>query len=167
MSTIQNGIWAGAIATAPMTLAMFEMQNRLPEEEKSPLPPATITFQALRKLGLHRELSAPRRVDATMISHFQYGIGCGVIYSLLRRSSQGSPLASGIAFGLGVWAFSYMVMLPAFGVRASAYKMPAKRNALMILAHVVWGATLGLAEKQMKTFGQETMDGSGKAPAAE
>jgi len=43
-------------------------------------------------------------------------------------------------------------MLPALGILHPATEHPARRNALMIGAHIVWGTTLGLAVEQL--FGQ-------------
>jgi hypothetical protein len=52
---------------------------------------------------------------------------------------------AGVGFGLAVWAVSYLGWLPAAGILSPATEHPARRNALMIGAHVVWGATTGLA----------------------
>lgn len=47
-------------------------------------------------------------------------------------------------FGLGVWAASYLGLLPAAGVRHSPrYDVPA-RTALILTSHLVWGAAAGL-----------------------
>lgn len=167
MNLVQNGIWSGLLATGPMTLAMFRMQRALPEKEKSPLPPATLTSQITGAFGVDQHLPAQIRPDATMISHFAYGAACGVLYSWLERKNQMAPLAKGSLFGIGVWAASYLGWIPVFGLRASGYKMPIRRNGLMLLAHLVWGASLGFAANEMKNFGNEMLDGHRKAPLAE
>lgn len=168
MNTFQNGIWSGLLATGPMTLAMFRMQESLPKSEKSPLPPATLTSEITGAVGLDQKVPAQFRPDLTMASHFGYGATGGILYSFLsKRAPEASPLLKGSLFGMCVWAASYLGWIPAFGLRASAYKMPAKRNALMIMSHLIWGASLGLAEKEMRKFGNQMLDGHRKAPLAE
>jgi putative membrane protein len=39
---------------------------------------------------------------------------------------------------------SYLLALPILKILTPATEHPARRNILMILAHFVWGATLGL-----------------------
>jgi hypothetical protein len=52
-------------------------------------------------------------------------------------------VASGVMFGLAVWAGSYLGWLPATGIRHHAKEDPPARNALMIAAHVVYGGATG------------------------
>lgn len=167
MNTAQNGIWAGLLATGPMTLAMFALQRQLPASQKSPLPPATLTSQITETVGIDQRLNLNRREDLTMISHFGYGAACGLLYALGLKKFKASPLLKGSLFGLGVWATSYMGWIPAFSLRANAYNMPAKRNGLMVLAHLVWGASLAFSENEMRKFGNQMLDGHRKAPLAE
>jgi hypothetical protein len=49
-----------------------------------------------------------------------------------------------VAYGLAVWAGSYLGWLPAAGVLPPATEEPAGKNAVMILAHVACGAALGV-----------------------
>jgi hypothetical protein len=44
---------------------------------------------------------------------------------------------------MAVWAGSYLGLLPAAGILPSATRDYPERNAVMIGAHVVWGAALG------------------------
>jgi uncharacterized membrane protein YagU involved in acid resistance len=170
MKTLQRGLWAGIIATGPMTLAMFLLFRRLPTREKSPLPPATISSEIQDGILGKAGLAAQGLTDLAMISHFAYGAVCGALFASLRRSEEDSSLRAagrGAAFGAGVWAFNYLGMLPAFNFRASAYKMPARRNAMMLFSHLIWGLSLGLAELHMHQSGNRMLQGHGKAFAAE
>ncbi|MEJ7606229.1 MAG: DUF6789 family protein [Bryobacteraceae bacterium] len=54
------------------------------------------------------------------------------------------PAAEGALYGLAVWGGSYLGVMPATGLYKSATEEPAARNALMIAAHLVWGAALGV-----------------------
>lgn len=168
MNTAQNGIWSGLLATGPMTLAMFALHRQLPSAQKSPLPPATLTSQITSLFGIDQRLKQNPRENMTMFSHFGYGATCGLLYALgFKKWMARSPFINGSLFGLGVWAASYMGWIPAFGLRANAYKMPVKRNGLMILAHLIWGVSLGIAENEMRRFGNQMLDGHRKAPQAE
>ncbi|MEX0759993.1 MAG: hypothetical protein WD100_10475, partial [Tistlia sp.] len=50
----------------------------------------------------------------------------------------------GVGFASGVWTASYFGWEPAFGLLRSASSHPARRNALMLSVHLVWGSSLGL-----------------------
>lgn len=167
MHALTNGIWAGLLATGPMTLAMFRLHRSLPADEQSPLPPATITTDVMKPAISPRAVSPEARVNLTMANHFAYGAACGALYAFGPSRMKRSPIATGALFGLGVWAGSYLGWLPAVGMRSNAFRMPAKRNALMILSHLVWGASLGFAENELRRRGSRILDGVRKAPNAE
>jgi uncharacterized membrane protein YagU involved in acid resistance len=142
---VRGGL-AGFAATAPMTMAMDLMHRGLPGWERYPLPPREITEELVHGAGLSDELGQAERTALTMANHFAYGAAAGTLYPLVAERVAGGPLATGIAYGLGVWAASYLGLLPALGLLAPATEHPRGRTALMVAAHVVWGACLGLAE---------------------
>jgi putative membrane protein len=171
MNGLLSGLYGGFIATGPMTLLMFERQDHFPESEKSPLPPATLSFETLEKagesMGFQPKLSPDAQTAVTMASHFAYGAAAGAVYGVALGKAPIPPLAKGIAYGLGVWSLNYLGITPALGFRAAAPKMPARRNAMMIFAHVVWGACLAYATEKLIESGKEMLAGEKKAPAAE
>ena len=61
-----------------------------------------------------------------------------------RRVTEGMAEKAGVGFGVAVWAGSYLGWLPAAGIISPATEHPPRRNALMIAAHVVWGAAAGM-----------------------
>jgi putative membrane protein len=138
------GTLAGFIATAPMSAAMGAMKRFLPWQERYPLPPHLITMQVAERAGVEDDLNRPGRAVATAAGHFGYGALTGTLYGALSRHLPGPPALKGIAYGLGVWTVSYLGLLPLSGLYAPATEQPGRRNALMIAAHVVWGAGLGL-----------------------
>lgn len=154
-SELPTGLVSGLIATAPMTAAMELLHRRLPPHERHPLPPRQITQRLTRKVGVEQELDEPGHRALTLVSHFGYGGAAGGVYALLAdrvlpRPGRGDaipPVARGAVQGAGygvlVWAASYLGLLPAAGLMAPATRHPARRNALMIVAHLIWGATLG------------------------
>ena len=132
----------GLTATLPMTIAMEAMFRRLSLPQRYPLPPRTISMRLAGAAGIRPELDERERLGVTLLNHFGYGTAAGAVYGLLARRLLPGALG-GAVYGLGVWAGSYLGLLPATGLYPPATEESARRNALMIAAHVVWGATLG------------------------
>ncbi len=149
-SRILTGAFAGFIATAPMTLAMELMHRMLPAAERYPLPPSEITAELTDDAGVSEQLEPEQHVALTLVNHFAYGAGVGSIYGALANKLPLSPMINGIGFGLGVWAVSYLGLLPAMGILRPATEHPARRNVLMIVAHVVWGSVTGLVVERLR-----------------
>lgn len=133
---------AGFSATMLMTAAMWRMHAALPRDERYPLPPREIT-EKLPVAGMGEDA-------ATLAYHFAYGGLTGAMFAAVCRRS---GVAAGVAYGAAVWTASYLGWIPAFGILKWATRHPARRNALMLAAHAVWGAGLGagLAELQRST----------------
>lgn len=140
-------VLAGAIATIPMTMAMNSMHKHLPIMESYPLPPRKITKNVSKEIGLWRHLSKKQKDLLTVIGHYSYGAFTGSIYFPFIQKLNLPKIAGGITFGLLVWGVSYLGWLPASGLYPSAKRTPLKRNLLMIAAHIIWGAALGMLYK--------------------
>lgn len=136
------GLLAGLVATVPMSVAMEAGVRRLPWHERYALPPREITERLEDAVSRSKPLSHEQRHVATWIAHLGYGSAMGGLYGLLA-SALPPNAATGTAFGLGVWAVSYLGWLPATGLFRPATREPARRVALMVGAHVVWGLVLG------------------------
>jgi uncharacterized membrane protein YagU involved in acid resistance len=142
-SWLQGGI-AGFIATGPMSLFMVATQRFLPKRQQYALPPEIITEELAHRTHLRWHMNKKQVKAATVVSHFGYGAAMGMLYGLLaKKVSLPSPV-KGILFGLVVWAASYLAMLPLIGMSESGQREPGKRNLMMIAAHAVWGAAMGL-----------------------
>lgn len=153
MNPVLTGAIAGTVATAAMTWAMVRMHKRLPASERYPLPPREITQDLAERAGLARSLGEEGLRNASLASHFAYGAAVGGLYGALgsRFAPGGTPTAAGgVAYGLAVWAGSYLGWIPALNVLRLATRHPARRNALMLAAHVVWGAATGLVAASMR-----------------
>ena len=148
-SPLIAGALAGFVATAPMTAAMEAMHRRLPAAERYPLPPSEITEQIEAAAGARRRIDEPEHVAASLVTHFAVGTAAGGLYGPLAAGLRPNPLLGGVAFGLAVWATGYLGVLPALDLLRPATEHPPRRNALMITAHVVWGATLGVLLNRM------------------
>lgn len=157
MRRLLIGSLAGLAATVPMTAAMVWMHRRLPEDEQYPLPPRQVTMNVAEAAGVveREELGEPEKRAATLVAHFAYGAGVGALYGPVASQLPLPPVVSGMAYGVAVWAGSYLGWLPAAGLLAPATEHPARRTALMIAAHLVWGASagalVGLLEKEKKS----------------
>ena len=134
MNRILLGALAGLAATGPMTLAMKLMHEQLPREERYPLPPRQVTEGLAEKAGVNEHLDEEERETHVAVS---------------GKRLDGHPVLAGVGFGFAVWAASYLGWLPAAGIISPATEHPARRNALMIAAHVVWGATTGVAIERL------------------
>ena len=122
------------------------MKRRLPAPERYPLPAGEITYRALDAVAGRAKWPADRATDAATLAHFGFGAAAGAAYGALRNEP---TLASAIRYGLAVWTVSYFGWVPAFGFLTPAHRHPVRRSALMIAAHVVWGATLGWAARHL------------------
>jgi Protein of unknown function (DUF1440) len=146
-----EGSLAGLAATVPMTAAMEAMHRRLPEYERYPLPPRQVTMNAAARAGVEPPPDEAQRTGLTLAAHFAYGAFLGGLYGLVAPGLPLPGVAKGVGYGLAAWAGNYLGLLPALGLHPPATRHPPRRNALMIAAHVIWGAAvgalMGLAEK--------------------
>lgn len=150
-TALMNGALAGFAATLPMSAVMLAAREFLPPQEQYPLPPSEIVSDVAQKAGAEEAAAGPEHNLLTTTAHFAYGAAAGALYAVLPHQVSPSPALNGTLFGLAVWAGSYLGLLPALGILRPATEHPARRNALMIAAHVVWGSTLGaLVDTQEK-----------------
>lgn len=149
--TCASGALAGAFATLFHTAAMLAARACLPRARRRPVPPSQITWQIAGRSGVVRTDGG--LTVATAVAHFGYGTLAGAAYTLLPHQPRGPALARGIAYGIGVWAVSYQGWLPALGILPPASRLPAQRNAMMLLAHVAWGAAFGAAFERLGRTG--------------
>ena len=136
-----QGALAGLVATLPMTIFMRSAWNWLPGREKYPLPPRLITRNVIKPA---RNLSEPRQKALTLFLHLVFGAAAGLIYGGVEEKIPVHPAVKGPLAGMAVWTGSYLGWIPALGILPSAKEHPWRRNLLMIVAHLVWGMTLGV-----------------------
>jgi|SRR2546421_2693738 len=139
-----EGAFAGLIATVPMTLFMLAAQRIIPQWQQYALPPEKLTDKFAKRVGLRKHMDKPQLLIASFVSHLSFGAAAGAIYGPLTRIVPLSSVLKGIVFGIVVWFANYLGWLPVVGMSEAATKQPIHRNALMIAAHVVWGAVTGV-----------------------
>lgn len=149
-----TGATAGFAASGPMAVFMEALFPVVSDEERDPPPPRQITERAAETVGVAHKMGDDEREAATMVNHFGYGTTAGMVYGAVAESVPLPPVARGIGFGLGLWAAGYLGWLPATGMYRSATREPAGRNAVIIAAHVVWGAILGRIEHDLAAANQ-------------
>lgn len=142
-SMIKGGV-SGVLAVAPMTLTMALLHGKSPWHPRDPLPPREITEEIAERVGVRDAMDEQDVRAASAVNHFAYGAATGSIYGIVAQRMAVPPVASGVLFAASVWTLSYMGWLPALRVLPPATQQPGGRNALMIAAHVVWGASMGL-----------------------
>lgn len=138
-SRLVIGAIAGFVGTLTMTVTMRHLHGRLPAKERYPLTPREITDAVFNP-------PASTAPDLTLALHFAYGAGCG---ALLAAADPKIGKAGGALAGGAIWLTSYMGWIPAFGVLKPATRHPARRNAVMLAAHLAWGWSTAEAIREL------------------
>ena len=154
------GAVAGLVATVPMTAVMAGVRRLLPLSEQQTLPPRQVTDRAVDMIGLSDDMSEGEKQLATTATHLGFGATAGAGYGLLAPHLPLPPVVGGVAYGLAVWAGSYLGWLPALRLHKRPAAEPVRRHATMILSHVVWGTVLGLLTDRL-TQDDHERDGRG------
>ncbi|HEY0413786.1 MAG TPA: hypothetical protein VGD66_11645 [Allosphingosinicella sp.] len=136
---------AGFVGTMAMTGAMRRLHRRLPKSERYPLPPREIVDSAAKQLRV--PLAGETAKDIGTAAHFAYGAAMG---ALIAAANPDPKKRTGAAAGAAVWLASYMGWIPAVGNLQPATRHPARRNALMIAAHLVWGTATAAAIRELR-----------------
>ncbi|MFN4088082.1 MAG: hypothetical protein ACK4QW_03435 [Alphaproteobacteria bacterium] len=144
-----TGAIAGLVATFAMTVAMRQLHRLLPHRERYPLPPRELTERltptAPRDGGADHDVDSGPQQTA-MVAHFAYGAATGAFLPLIRARP---TMSEGSAYGVFVWAASYLGWIPLVGALRPATEHPGRRNLLMIAAHLVWGSALVIAHREL------------------
>ena len=152
---IVGGI-AGIVGTMAMTAAMRRLHRRLPREERYPLTPREIVDSAAAQLDV--PLADEPAKDITTAAHFAYGAAMGALVAAINPDPK---KRSGALAGAAVWLASYMGWIPAVGTLEPATRHPARRNALMIAVHLVWGVSTAAAIRELRAA-RETIFADGE-----
>jgi uncharacterized membrane protein YagU involved in acid resistance len=138
------GAAAGVVATVPMTITMEELHRLFPPERDEPLPPREVTEGLYEHFDDVEEAPEERLEKLTFLLHYGFGGVAGALFPLVAPRRLPAAVGAGVLYGLAVWSGAYLGVLPGLGVRHHARHDSVERSAVMIAAHVVWGATLGL-----------------------
>lgn len=136
------GAFAGMVASLFHTAVMLTLHRLLPQARRRPVPPKEIASVVAEVAGAEWATPGIRLNAVTAVGHFGYGAAAGALYAPIAGRVHDKPLAAGVAYGVGIWAASYLGWIPALRILTPATEHPAQRNVMMILAHVAWGAAL-------------------------
>jgi uncharacterized membrane protein YagU involved in acid resistance len=161
MRSVANGITSGFVATVPMTAVMLLSKEVLRGHGRKSVPPQQITDKIVNRSDL--PVPGLRHQVLASLSHFGFGAAAGAAYEPLKKWLPGPPAAKGTIFGALVWSISYGALLPALRLQPQAQDQPRGRNIAMILAHLVWGASLGALSSALNASGTD-LGGSGSLP---
>ncbi len=142
-TALVRGAAAGAVATAAMSALMLAAgrTGRMGRQ-----PPEAIVRQAG---ALAASEPRGRLADALAVAaHLGFGAGTGAAYALLPRSRR--PVLRGVAVAQAVWAVSYAGWVPVLGALPPAHRDRPTRQAVMVAAHVVYGAVLGALDDRWR-----------------
>lgn len=141
LAKASHGACCGLSATVPMTAAMLIIQRLLPASHREQLEPRQIVDCLIDRLGAGQHMPESRRQLTALLAHFGYGTATGAAYPLFRQVFGGLP-ACGAAYGATLFAVSYAGWLPALDILPLPRDRPPGRNLMLIVSHLVWGATL-------------------------
>ncbi|MDQ3493849.1 MAG: hypothetical protein M3452_11420 [Chloroflexota bacterium] len=125
-----RGAVAGVVATLAMSVPML----------------AASRLGIVQRMGLADDIKDQDTRDALAVAnHLGFGAGGGAIFGLVsRRLPRSVPrVAAGMAYGAMIWTVSYAGWVPALRLMPAPHDDEPARPALMLGAHLVYGAVLG------------------------
>jgi hypothetical protein len=161
LGALLRGLVAGVVGSAAQSLFFAATKTITPSastpafdppepEQRHETSTETIARRFVEGL-MQRELPSDAKPKAGQLVHYAFGAGWGGLYGLAAASAPVLATPPGAAaFGLGVWAASDNVLLPAFELAAWPQHYPAKNHAYAIAAHLVYGAATWLAFEAMR-----------------
>ena len=135
---LAGGLIGSVLMAGPFLVAHRSGTMRTP-------PPARITRSLLARFGLRADREA---VDAlTAVAHLGFGATAGAIYGAVapRVDSAARAVVLGMAYGTGIYAVSYAGWVPALRLMPPPDRDQPQRQAVTLVNHWLFGATLALA----------------------
>lgn len=153
LSEIGVGLVDGGVATLAMTGTMA-LEQRVGMLAK--LPPDEVTERAVERAGASKAgdetTEEGRSTDVLAAAlHLAFGMAAGAGFALLRTvalrpvARRVPGIVAGPLFAVAIWAASYAGWIPALGLLPPPSADDPRRPAAMLIAHLVFGAVLGLA----------------------
>jgi hypothetical protein len=143
IDVLVRGAAAGAVATAGMSALMLAAGRAGLVGRQ---PPEAIVRQAGALTAVEPR---GRLADAlAVVAHLGFGAGTGAAYALLPASRR--PVLRGVLVGEAVYAVSYAGWVPALGALPRATRDRTARQAVMVAAHLVYGAVLGALDDRWR-----------------
>lgn len=96
----------------------------------------------------HRPVPAEKIGLLTNLTHWGYGTAWGGVYGLIQGTVRANPAALGLLFGSGVWAMSYVELVP-MGLYKSPWEYPRKTVVRDLSYHLVYGLAVAGAYRAL------------------
>ncbi|MDQ4106212.1 MAG: DUF1440 domain-containing protein [Actinomycetota bacterium] len=140
MKPMVRGVAAGYAGTIVMSVVMLVLKRA--GMEPGELEPRVVAGNVEEKIGV-RSLLSRRAFEASwIVLHFGYGSASGAAYVLARKiSGPVRPALAGPFFGALLWALGYCGWLPLFGLYPPPTRVPKRKVAANIIAHIAYGTT--------------------------
>lgn len=162
LGAVARGLAAGAVGTALMTVAQelsaklqssggSEQQGDAGSAPADPWEQASMPAQVARRISegvFHHEISPDKIPVLTHAMHWGYGTAWGAVYGMLQGTFGGRSVRQGVVFGAGVWAMSYVQLVP-MGLYQPPWRYPAKDTAMEVGYHLVYGAGVAAAHHRL------------------
>ncbi|MDP9380574.1 MAG: DUF1440 domain-containing protein [Chloroflexota bacterium] len=141
LKSVLDGAIGGVLATTLMSTGMWVAYRA---GLLGGPPPEIITAAALDAAGVD-ERNEGTQDALSVIAHFGFGAVGGALFAVLHRRLRLPipPVLHGAIYATGVWAVSYIGVVPALGIMPTPTRDRRDRHAVMLLVHWVYGATLG------------------------
>ncbi len=154
-----RGLVAGAIGTAFMTIAQEltaklqgsgddgEQQGPEQSQPEDPWQQASAPAKVAKRIseGVFQHEVSPDRISLlTHGMHWSYGTGWGAVYGLAQATIHAPTLRHGLLFGTGVWAMSYVELVP-MGLYEPPWKYSPSAIATEVGYHLVYGTATAAA----------------------
>jgi hypothetical protein len=152
LRTLTAGLAAGVVGTTAMTALQEVMAARrrraravtggngsAPDDPWASAPAPAQLARIVVRGATGRDVPAERIPLFTNAVHWGYGTSMGVLYGVVQRTREGSPLVRGPLFGLGVWASSYATLVP-LGLYKWPWHYRAGAIAKDLSYHLVYGS---------------------------
>src|SRR4051812_2469811 len=135
------GASVGVAATLGMSAVMMAAQ-RVGLSGRH--PPEEIVDRSAERLTGHR-LEEQHADAAGAVAHLAFGAAGGALFAIGWEKLHPPIPASlaGVGYATGIWSTSYLGWLPALGLMPPADEDDPSRQAVLIVAHLVYGAVLG------------------------
>ncbi len=153
LADVAIGLFAGLAATQLTNVAQRPLKwltpDRVAFRERLARPGASSSLVAAEKVTQQVGVSPSRRQMEFLGTaiHFGTGIAWGPVYGLLRRYVGLRPVGAALTSGAAMSLILDEGLVPVLGLSAPNRRYPAFTRVRGLLAHLVYGAAVGLADE--------------------
>jgi hypothetical protein len=110
--------------------------------------PQVVEEWAARRIGVAMPGGSTGHHVADRLLHLGHGAFWGAVYGMVMGGRRGGML-HGAGFGVLLWAFGFALLIPLLGAHRPAWRESAAENAVNILSHLLYGAAVGLIDRDV------------------